>query len=217
MKLTDPNEIEKKSFEIIEKETIKLYGKVPFDPLKWEIVRRLIHTTADFEIIENIIFSNDAIQAAVNAMHNGCVIVTDTNMAKAGISGQRLKNFQIEVECFVADHDVSFKAKKKNITRSMAAIEKAREIEKDVIFAIGNAPTALFHLLDLMDKGEIKPAMIIGMVVGFVGAYEAKEELILRSKVPFITLRGRKGGSTLVAATINALLDIAKKWEKKRS
>lgn len=211
MRLSNPHEIEKRSFEIIDKETIEKKGKIPFEDDKWVIVRRLIHTTADFEIIDNIYFSDGAISAGINAIQQGCVIITDTNMAKAGISKARLKTFDVSVKCFVADEDVAIYAQQNGITRSMAAIEKAKKIDGNIIFALGNAPTALFHLLDLIDKKEINPALIIGMVVGFVGAEESKEELILRSKVPFITLRGRKGGSSLVAATLNAFFDLARK------
>ncbi len=209
MRLWDPYEIEKRSFEIIEKETIEKRGSIPFPYEEWNIVRRLIHTTADFEIIDKIYFSDNAIESGIHAIKEGCVIVTDTNMAKAGISKAKLKNFDVSVSCFVSDQDVAMYAKEKGVTRSIAAIEKAKKINKKTIFALGNAPTALFYLIDLMDRGEIKPALIIGMVVGFVGAEESKEELILRSKVPFITLRGRKGGSSLVAAIINALAELA--------
>ncbi len=203
-----PEDIEKRSFEIIEKETIELKGKVPFEEDEWVIVRRLIHTTADFEVLDNIIFHPNAIDAGKRAIKNGCIIVTDTNMAKAGISNSRCKRYGNEVRCFVSDEDVTKMAKEAGCTRSMVAIEKALSLGENVIFGIGNAPTALFHLLDIMEQKNFMPALILGMVVGFVGAEEAKEELILRSRVPYVVLKGRKGGSPLVSATINGLMDL---------
>ncbi|GAB6160875.1 precorrin-8X methylmutase [Desulfothermus naphthae] len=203
-----PEEIEKRSFEIIEEETKKIKGSIPFSNEKWQIVRRIIHTTADFDVLDNIVFHPDAIEMGKKTIKNGCIIVTDTNMAKAGISKARLKKFNVEVKCFVSDEDVVKEARIRNCTRSMVAIEKAVRLGKDIIFGIGNAPTAIFHLIDLMEKGEVKPALILGMVVGFVGAAKSKEELISRSIVPYIVLKGRKGGSPIVAATINAFFDL---------
>jgi precorrin-8X/cobalt-precorrin-8 methylmutase len=217
-KIMVPEDIEKKSFEIIENETKKIKGYIPFSEREWTVVRRLIHTTAGFDVLDNIIFHPKAIDKAVDAIQNGCVIITDTNMAKAGISRWRLKKFNIVVHCMVGDEDVAKEARKRGCTRSMVAIERATTFGDNVIFGIGNAPTALFHLLDLIDVGRIRPALIIGMVVGFVGAEEAKNKLINHSPTPYIALKGRKGGSSLVSAAINALLDLAyDSYAKERS
>ncbi len=204
-----PNDIETRSFEIIEQTTKKIKGTIPFSRDEWMVVRRIIHSTADFDVLDNIRFHPLALESGISAIRGGCTIVTDTNMARSGISKWRLNRFNVDVQCLVGDEEVAKEARLRGCTRSMVAIEHAMSLGDSLVFGIGNAPTALFHLLDLMDSGKIRPALIIGMVVGFVGAEESKEELIKRSPVPYIVLRGRKGGSPLISATINALLDLA--------
>ncbi len=210
--IIDPFVIEKRSFEIIEEETLQRKGDIPFDLAQWSIVRRLIHTTADFDILDNILFHPHFIPSALRAIRKGCPIVTDTKMASMGISERRLSAFGNKVYCFVSDEQVGRRAEEMGCTRSMVAVDMAVEMLGDrALFAIGNAPTAIYRLLELMEQGKVTPPVIIGLVVGFVGAAEAKEEIIARSPVPYLVLKGRKGGSTLVAATLNALLDMAAK------
>ncbi len=196
-----PMDIEKKSFEII----TELLGdrKIPED--RESIVKRVIHTTADFDYADNLVFSDNAVEDAIVALKGGCDIVTDTQMARAGINKTILGKLGGEVHCFMSDEDVAAEAKKRGITRATVSMEKAAKLEKPCIFAIGNAPTALIALKELMDAGKLNPAMIIGVPVGFVNVVESKE-LIIESDVPFIVARGRKGGSNVAAAICNALL-----------
>jgi len=196
-----PMDIEKKSFEII----TELLGdrKIPED--RESIVKRVIHTTADFDYADNLVFSDNAVEDAIAALKGGCDIVTDTQMARAGINKTILGKLGGEVHCFMSDEDVAAEAKKRGITRATVSMEKAAKLEKPCIFAIGNAPTALIALKELMDAGNLNPAMIIGVPVGFVNVVESKE-LIIESNVPFIVARGRKGGSNVAAAICNALL-----------
>ncbi len=196
-----PMDIEKKSFEII----TELLGdrKIPED--RESIVKRVIHTTADFDYADNLVFSDNAVEDAIAALKGGCDIVTDTQMARAGINKTILGKLGGEVHCFMSDEDVAAEAKKRGITRATVSMEKAAKLEKPCIFAIGNAPTALIALKELMDAGILNPAMIIGVPVGFVNVVESKE-LIIESDVPFIVARGRKGGSNVAAAICNALL-----------
>ncbi|MCT4593024.1 MAG: precorrin-8X methylmutase [Anaeromicrobium sp.] len=196
-----PHLIEEKSFEIITEEL----GDKTFPEEIGRIVKRVIHTTADFEYADITIISDGAIEAAKEAVKKGYNIVTDTNMAKSGINKRILKSFGGEVRCFIADEDVAKRAKEEKTTRAMAAMNKAIEDETNKIFVIGNAPTALFKLKEHMEAGRVKPALIIGVPVGFVGAAESKEELE-KLDVPYITIRGRKGGSTVAAAIMNAIL-----------
>ncbi len=195
-----PEEIEKRSFELIEAE---LKTK-PDEELK-PIIKRVIHTTADFDYAENLCFSDEVVKKALEAIKNGADIVTDTNMAKAGINKKSLARFGGEVHCFMADEDVALKAKERGITRAVISMEKAAELNKSVIFAIGNAPTALIRLHELIQYRKIKPELIIGVPVGFVNVVEAKE-LIMETEVPYIVARGRKGGSNVAACICNALL-----------
>ncbi len=205
-----PELIEETSFKIIEEETRSKKGYIPFGLREWMIVRRIIHTTADFDVLDNIVFHPESISSGIGAIQQGCSIVTDTKMAAVGISERRLKRCRVKVFCFVGDEDVGKGAKERGCTRSIVAIDKAMEVlSPPLIFAIGNAPTALYRLMEHIEQGRLRPALIIGMVVGFVGAEQSKEALLERCPVPYIVLRGRKGGSTLVAATINALLDMA--------
>lgn len=196
-----PHEIEKKSFSIITKEL----QDVQMDPLKEPIIKRCIHTSADFDYLENLCFSDHAVEKLHAAIKNGACIVTDTQMAKAGINSTELAKYGGEVFCFMSDSDVADEAKKRGCTRAVVSMEKAATLDKPLIFAIGNAPTALLCLYDLIQEGKLNPEGIIGVPVGFVNVVEAKEQ-IMRADIPYIVARGRKGGSNVAAAICNALL-----------
>ncbi|MEI6209118.1 MAG: precorrin-8X methylmutase [Desulfuromonadales bacterium] len=201
-----PEEIENLSFKIIDSEA----GDHGWSGAQWNIVRRVIHTSADFEYVNSMIFSDDAVDKAIAALKSGAGIVTDTTMALSGISKPRLLPWGCTVTCHVADTDVGILAKREGATRSVLAIRKAVTILHNRIFVIGNAPTALFELLRLIESGQIKPALVIGLPVGFVGAEESKNALATcKREVPFITNRGRKGGSGVAAAVVNALAILA--------
>jgi precorrin-8X/cobalt-precorrin-8 methylmutase len=201
-----PDEIETESFRIIDAET----GEHDWSPAEWQVVRRAVHTSADFEYVRSMVFSEGAVEQAVAALKSGCGIVTDTNMALSGISKVRLARFGNRVSCHVADPDIIESAKREGITRSIAAMRKAVSDPENRIFVIGNAPTALFELLRLTDEGKAHPALIIGLPVGFVGAEESKNALAATGHgVPFITNMGRKGGSNVAAAVVNALSILA--------
>ncbi|KGK86952.1 precorrin-8X methylmutase [Clostridium sp. HMP27] len=195
-----PMDIEVKSFEIIGEEM----GPHNFDDRELKIIKRLIHTTADFEFKNITYIREGAIDAALDILKKGVTIYTDTNMAKSGINKAALKKLNCKVECFVDREDVAEVAKERGITRSMAAVEKAVE-EGVEFFVFGNAPTALFKLKELTLEGKANPKFIIGSPVGFVGASESKEE-IEKMDTPMITVRGRKGGSNVAAAIVNALM-----------
>lgn len=195
-----PNEIEKRSFEIIEEEL-----KLELDPIKKPIIKRVIHTTADFSYAESLCFSENAVELALDAIKNGASIVTDTNMGKSGINKKALEKFGGQVYCFMADEDVAEKAKESGVTRATISMEKSAQMNEDFIYAIGNAPTALISLYKLIEEQKIAPKLIIGVPVGFVNVVEAKE-LIMKAKVPYIVARGRKGGSNVAAAICNALI-----------
>lgn len=196
-----PHLIEERSFEIITEEL----GNKTFPEDEGKIIKRIIHTTADFQYADITVISPGAIDAAKKAIENGANIVTDTKMSMAGINKKRLAQFGGEVNCFVSHEDVAKMAKEKGITRSMVAMEKAISDSENKIFVIGNAPTALFTLKQYIDEGKVKPDLVIGVPVGFVGAAESKEELE-KLQVPYILTRGRKGGSTVAAAIVNAIL-----------
>lgn len=195
-----PAEIERRSFEIIEEEL----GR-ELDPVQKPIIKRVIHTTADFSYADTLCFSDGAVEAGLAALRGGCDIVTDTNMGKSGINKTRLAQYGGEVHCFMADEDVAKEAKSRNTTRAVISMEKSATLGEDVIYAIGNAPTALIRLYELIAEGRIHPKLIIGVPVGFVNVVEAKE-LIMTADVPYIVARGRKGGSNVAAAICNALL-----------
>ncbi|MCD8181264.1 MAG: precorrin-8X methylmutase [Firmicutes bacterium] len=195
-----PADIERRSFEIIESELPH-----EIDSSVKSVVKRVIHTTADFDYADNMRFSDGVIQIIKNAVKNGADIVTDTQMARSGINKKRLKKFGGEVFCFMSDEDVAAAAKANGTTRAAASMEKAAGLGRDVIFAIGNAPTALIKLYELMEQGKIKPVAIIGVPVGFVNVVQAKE-LIMTADAPYIVSRGRKGGSNVAAAICNALI-----------
>ncbi|ACQ51476.1 precorrin-8X methylmutase [Clostridium botulinum] len=195
-----PMDIEKRSFEIIEEEM----GKHNFSKEELKIVKRVIHTTADLEYKNLIYIKEGAIEAAKEILKKGTKIYTDTNMALSGINKKALKDLNSTVQCFVSREDVASIAKDRGITRSMAAVEMAAE-EGIEFFVFGNAPTALYKLMELMKEGKAKPKFIIGVPVGFVGAAESKKELE-KLDIPFITIRGRKGGSNVAASIVNALM-----------
>ena len=195
-----PEEIEKRSFEIIERELTR-----PLDPRHAPIIKRVIHTTADFDYADSLLFSGDAVDVARAAISAGALIVTDTNMVKAGINAQKLAQFGGEVCCFIADSDVAQNAKAQGLTRARVAVDKAAQLDRTLIFAIGNAPTALMRICELVVGGKLRPALIIGAPVGFVNVVESKEALI-RLGLPYIVSSGRKGGSTVAAAICNALI-----------
>lgn len=199
-----PDEIEKRSFEIITQEI----GDVELDEILAPIIKRVIHTTADFEYLNNLCFSENVVEVALKAIKNGADIVTDTNMAYSGINKSTLSKAGGTVHCFMADEEVAKEAKEKGITRASVSMEKASKLQKEVIFAIGNAPTALIKLEELIRENKLKPALIIGVPVGFVNVVESKE-LIMESGVPYIVAKGRKGGSNVAAAIVNALLYMA--------
>lgn len=196
-----PNDIEKRSMEIIAEEL----GEVKLDEEKLSIIKRVIHTSADFDYVRTLHFSEDAVQKALEALKNGATIVTDTNMARAGINKAGMDKLGCKVVCYMTDPDVAAQAKIEGSTRAAACMEKACLIEGPVIIAIGNAPTALVRLDELIKAGKIKPELIIGVPVGFVNVVEAKE-LIMQAGVPYIVARGRKGGSNVAAAICNALI-----------
>lgn len=198
-----PSEIEKRSFQIIEKE-LEERG-IKFSEEEKPVTIRVIHTSADFDYAQNLCYSDKAIETAKNLILSGAYIVTDTNMAKAGINGKVLAKFGGEVHCFMADKDVAEEAKQRSITRATVSMERAARLNKKIIFAIGNAPTALISLYDMMTKKTFTPDFIIGVPVGFVNVVQAKE-LFLNSNVPYIISKGRKGGSNIAAAICNALL-----------
>ena len=200
---TAPAGIEARSMEIIAEE-LKKRGNTP-DPETDAIVRRVIHTTADFEYADQMYFSSNAVKSMREAIRSGISVITDTEMAKAGINKKRLSEFGGSVRCFMSDEDVASEAGKRGITRAAVSMEKAAGLPEPHIFAIGNAPTALIRLYELIREGKISPAGIIGVPVGFVNVVEAKE-LIMTAGVPYIVAKGRKGGSGVAASICNALL-----------
>ena len=211
--LMKPDDIEKRSFEIIQNE-LELYGLSAdsraklLDPALASVVIRVVHTTADFEFAETLAFSDGAIDCAAAALRKGAVIVSDTNMVKAGVDKRRLNSFGSDVLCFIGDEDVAENARNSGITRARAAADKAAAMGRPVIYAVGNAPTALMRICELHNSGLFTPEFVIGVPVGFVNAAESKE-LLIESGIPHIAARGRKGGSNVAAAICNALLRIA--------
>ena len=196
-----PMEIERRSFEIITQEL----GERKIDPEFELVVKRVIHTTADFDYYDNLCFSEHAVLRMMDAIRAGCDVITDTTMAQSGINKKLLAQFGGQARCFIADPDVAEEAKARGVTRSLVSMEKAARLGKPLIFAIGNAPTALFSICDLMRAGKLKPEMIIGVPVGFVNVVEAKGE-VMRTAQNYIVARGRKGGSNVAAAIVNAVL-----------
>ena len=196
-----PMEIEKRSFEIITQEL----GDKRLDADKELIIKRCIHTSADFDYADSLCFSPDVVEKAMEAIKKGACIVTDTQMAKSGINKRALARYGGEVYCFVADEDVAQAAKENGTTRSTANIDKAAALNKPLIFAIGNAPTALVRIYELVQEGKLKPELVIGVPVGFVNVVQSKE-LIMETETPYIVARGRKGVSNIAACICNALM-----------
>lgn len=198
-----PSEIEKRSFAIIKQELKEQNLVIPENEAP--VTMRVIHTTADFSYADTMRYSENAIEKARALIRNGADIVTDTNMAKAGINKKRLATFGGEVHCFMAEEDVAAEAKQRQVTRAVVSMEHAAKLNKPIIFALGNAPTALICLYEMMEKQKFIPEFIIGVPVGFVNVVAAKE-LFLQGPVPYIINEGRKGGSNVAAAIVNALL-----------
>ncbi len=196
-----PKEIEARSFEIITQEL----GDFPLEPGTEAIVKRCIHTSADFDYAKNLCFSKDAVKKAQEAIKSGASIVTDTQMARAGINKKTLAKYGGQALCFMSDEDVAEAARKNGSTRATASMDKAAAMDEDLIFAIGNAPTALVRLYELIKEGKIHPRLIIGVPVGFVNVVASKE-LIMELDVPYIVAKGRKGGSNIAACICNALM-----------
>lgn len=198
-----PADIEKKSFEIISSELDNRGIVLPED--EQMITKRVIHTSADFDYTKTLTYSEGAVGIAKELILKGADIVTDTNMALAGINKKTLARFGGSAHCFMADETVARLAKENKTTRAAISMQVASEIQKPVIFAIGNAPTALIQLYEIMQAKQWKPAFVIGVPVGFVNV-EAAKELIMETDVPYIVNRGRKGGSNIAAAICNAIL-----------
>ena len=200
MIIHDPDEIEKRSMEIIESEL-----SVPIPPENKAVVKRVIHCTADFDYARNLVFSEGAVEKALSTLKGGCTIVTDTQMAKSGINKTAAGKLGCEVLCFMSDPDVAEIANTRGCTRAVASMEKASRLGGPLVFAIGNAPTALLRIREMMDEGTLRPELVIGVPVGFVNVVESKEA-IMETDVPFIVAKGRKGGSNVAAAIVNALM-----------
>ncbi len=206
MYITQPQNIEDKSFEIIQDVIAQVRPDYQFvNPLQEKIIKRCIHTTADFDWLDILRFSSEINEIVLTALQSGATIYTDTNMALSGLNKIRLNKLGCTYRCYVANPSVREIAHEKNITRSMAAVEQAVTEPGKKIFVFGNAPTALFRLLELYQEGKVKPAAVIGVPVGFVGAAESKDAL-MQSDIPHIAACGRKGGSNVAAAIINAFL-----------
>lgn len=200
-----PADIEVRSFQIIGDEL----GPHSFDPATEQVVKRVIHATADFDFAHTLHFSTHAVEKGVEALRSGVHIVTDTTMVAAGINKRVLASFGGQVHTFIADEDVAAEARKRGLTRSAVSMEKAAQLNEPLVFAIGNAPTALVRIHELQENGELcEPVLVIGVPVGFVNVVESKE-LVLESGMEHIIARGRKGGSAVAAAIVNALLYLA--------
>ena len=218
-----PADIEKRSFEIITKEL----GDKELIPGTEPIVKRCIHTSADFDYADNLVFSDNVVERALRAIRNGASIVTDTQMAKAGINKKRLAQYGGEIYCFMSDEDVARMAKENGTTRASACMDKAAAMWRDrdrrekgaageneenesrengLIFAIGNAPTALVRLYELIDEGKLNPELIIAAPVGFINVVQSKELILTLKDIPYIVAGGRKGGSNIAACICNSLL-----------
>ena len=208
-----PSEIEKRSFEIITEE-LKEMGKI-LCPETELIVKRCIHTSADFEYADSLVFTEGVVEKAKDAIRRGVPIITDTQMGKAGINKKRLAEYGSEVLCFMSDEDVAEMAKKNGTTRAVASMDKAAALGREAIFAVGNAPTALVRLYELIKEGKINPELIIAVPVGFVNVVQSKELILSLEDIPSIVARGRKGGSN-IAACIAMLYYIRCKTDAKK-
>jgi len=198
-------DIETESLRIIDSEVPE---PRPFAGEQWAVVRRMIHTTADFEMTSLVRFHPRAVEAGLAALSAGALLVTDTEMARAGIPERRMTPLGCRVRCLMRDPDVLALAQAEGCTRARAAVDFAVARLQPEIYVIGNAPTALLRLLEHIEAGRAAPALIVGMPVGFVNAAESKELLMAQTHVPYIAIKGRKGGSALAASAINALAEI---------
>ena len=199
-----PTEIEKRSFEIITEE-LEQEGIV-LPEIQAPITKRCIHTSADFDYAKNLVYSEHAVEKALEAIRGGASIVTDTQMGRSGINKKRLEQYGGQVYCFMSDEDVAEMAKKNGTTRAVASMDKAAALGREAIFAVGNAPTALVRLYELIKEGKINPELIIAVPVGFVNVVQSKELILSLEDTPSIVARGRKGGSNIAACICNALL-----------
>lgn len=199
--IVKPNEIELRSFQIITEEL----GERTFPNGVAQVVKRVIHTSADFDYADTLCFSQGAVEAGKAALAAGATVVTDTNMALAGVNKTILAGLGGQARCFMAEPEVAAEAKARGVTRAVISMEHAARLPGPVIFAVGNAPTALIRLHEMIEAGALAPALVIGVPVGFVNVVESKE-LFLGGKTPYIIARGRKGGSNVAAAIVNALL-----------
>lgn len=199
--IMEPGKIEARSFEIIG----EILGDRVFPPEQEGIVKRVIHTSADFDYADNLVFGNDPVPAALAALREGCTVYTDTRMAYSGISMRNLQKFHAQKQCYIDDPQIAAEAAAQHVTRSALSMQRAVQEPGRKIFAVGNAPTALIALHDLIQAGKLMPDLIIGVPVGFVNVVESKE-LIMALPVPYIVAKGRKGGSNVAAAIVNALL-----------
>lgn len=204
--IKNPMMIETKSFEIIQGIIDEIRPDYKFNnELEEKIIKRAIHTTADFEYLDILKISETAVEKIVNALKNKATIYTDTNMALSGINKRKLDALGCKYKCFVSDEEVAKLAKQKGITRSMAAVEVAAQEEGKKVFVLGNAPTALYKVMEMQSSKKLQVEAVVGVPVGFVGAEESKDELE-KTDIPYIISKGRKGGSNLAAAIINAIL-----------
>ncbi|MED1793432.1 precorrin-8X methylmutase [Brevibacillus nitrificans] len=203
-----PQEIEDLSFQIIADEL----GEHPFTEEQFPVVQRVIHASADFDLGRSLVFHKDAIQAGIAAIRSGKKVVADVQMVQVGISKNRIEKYGGEVKVYISDRDVMEEAKRLNTTRAIISMRKAIKEADGGIYCIGNAPTALLELIRLVKEGEAKPGLVIGMPVGFVSAAESKEELA-KLDIPFITNIGRKGGSTVTVAALNAISIMAERLD----
>ena len=204
--IKNPMMIESKSFEIIQGIIDEIRPGYEFkNEIEEKIIKRAIHTTADFEYLDILKISDDAVDSLVDALNNKATIFTDTNMALSGINKRKLSALGCDFKCLVADEEVATLAKEKGITRSMAAVEVAANTKGRKIFVLGNAPTALYKVMEMRNEGNLDVDAVVGVPVGFVGAEESKDELE-KTDIPYIISKGRKGGSNLAAAIINAIL-----------
>ena len=199
-----PEQIEEKSFQLIE-ERVSSHS---FNREEWTIVRRMIHATVDFDLVHDTTFHPEAISKGIAALKKGAPIITDTKMVKAGISLKRLRKYKTKILCAISQPEVIKEARLSGRTRASVAMQKMSSFMDGSIVAIGNAPTALFEVLELVEKKSRMPSLIIGVPVGSVGARESKEMLI-KKEIPYITVRGEKGGSPLAVSIINGLAVLA--------
>ncbi len=204
--IIQPDAIEAESFRIIDAEM----GPHDFSVIEWPVVQRAIHSTADFELGRSMAFHPRAVEAGIAAIRKGAQVVADVQMIQAGISAAYLAEFGGRVLCYMADPDVAAKARVEGTTRAIQCMRRAAREAPGAIYAIGNAPTALLELVRLVEDGEANPALIIGVPVGFVSAAESKEQLRRQGLVPYITNRGRKGGTPVAVSITNALLRMAR-------